>query len=91
MKIRYLVDENLSARVVATIQRHYPELAVLRVGDAGAPAFGTLDPDLLGWLEINQLQMHHARIAQPSTRCFPSPNARRLPPCLRSRCSSRVR
>jgi hypothetical protein len=54
MKIRYLVDENLSARVVATIQRHYPQLAVLRVGDPGAPAFGTLDPDILHWLEINQ-------------------------------------
>jgi hypothetical protein len=29
MKVRYLVDENLSARVVATIQRHYPALDVL--------------------------------------------------------------
>src|SRR6266487_6465990 len=54
MKIRYLLDENLSARVVATIQRHYPALDVLRVGDPGAPAFGTLDPDLLSWLEIHQ-------------------------------------
>ncbi|HEY3229613.1 MAG TPA: hypothetical protein VGJ87_10350 [Roseiflexaceae bacterium] len=45
MKIRYLLDENLSARVVATIQRHYPALDVLRVGDPGAPAFGTLDYD----------------------------------------------
>jgi hypothetical protein len=54
MKIHYLVDENLSARAVATIQRHYPALDVLRVGDAGAPAFGTLDPDLLRWLETHQ-------------------------------------
>ena len=54
MKIRYLVDENLSSRVVATIQRHYPALDVLRVGDADAPAFGTLDPDLLRWLETHQ-------------------------------------
>jgi len=54
MKIRYLVDENLSARVVTTIQRHYPALDVLRVGDTGAPAFGTLDPDLLRWLETHQ-------------------------------------
>jgi hypothetical protein len=45
MKIRYLVGENLSAWVVATIQRHYPQLDVLRVGDAGAPALGTLDLD----------------------------------------------
>jgi hypothetical protein len=54
MKIRYLVDENLSARAVATIQRHYPALDVLRVGDVGAPAFGTPDPELLRWLELHQ-------------------------------------
>jgi hypothetical protein len=54
MKIRYLVDENLSSRIVATIQRHYPELDVLRVGDAGAPIFGTLDLDLLRWLDLHQ-------------------------------------
>lgn len=54
MKIRYLVDENLSARVVATIHRHYPALDALRIGDTGAPVFGTLDPDLLRWRETNQ-------------------------------------
>jgi hypothetical protein len=54
MKIRYLLDENLSSRIVATIQRYYPELDVLRVGDEGAPAFGTLDPDILRWLESHQ-------------------------------------
>lgn len=54
MKIRYLLDENLSPRVKLTVQRHYPELDVIRVGDERAPAFGTLDPDILHWLEINQ-------------------------------------
>lgn len=54
MKLRYLLDENLSVRALATLQRHYPALDVLRVGDPGAPVLGTLDPDLLRWLEINQ-------------------------------------
>lgn len=54
MKLRYLLDENLSQRVALTIRRHYFELDVLRVGDEGAPAFGTLDPEILIWLEENQ-------------------------------------
>lgn len=54
MKLRYLLDENLSRRVALTIRRHYPELDALRVGDEGTPAFGTLDPDILIWLEENQ-------------------------------------
>lgn len=54
MKLRFLLDENLSPRVVSTIRRHYPELDVLRVGDEGAPALGTLDPDLLRWLEQHE-------------------------------------
>jgi hypothetical protein len=44
MKLRYLVDENLSARVVATIQRHYPQLDVLRVGDPGGPPLARSTP-----------------------------------------------
>lgn len=53
MKLRFLLDENLSPRVISTIQRHYPGLDVLRVGDEGAPALSILDPDLLHWLEQN--------------------------------------
>jgi hypothetical protein len=54
MKLRFLLDENLSSRVTLTVRRHYPELDILRVGDPGAPALGTLDPALLRWLETNQ-------------------------------------
>lgn len=54
MKLRYLLDENLSPRITLTIRRHYPDLDVLRVGDEGAPALGTLDPAILHWLELNQ-------------------------------------
>lgn len=54
MKLRLLVDENLSQRLKFALQRRYPEIDVLRVGDEGAPAFGTLDPDVLRYLEANQ-------------------------------------
>ncbi|RRR65521.1 MAG: hypothetical protein EI684_22875 [Candidatus Viridilinea halotolerans] len=54
MKIRYLLDENLSPRVKLTVARHYPGLDLLRVGDEGAPALGTLDPELLVWLDQQQ-------------------------------------
>ena len=54
MKLRFLIDENLSLRLKATLNRHYPSIDVLRVGDEGAPAFGTLDPDILHYLEASQ-------------------------------------
>jgi hypothetical protein len=49
-----LLDENLSPRVSLTIQRHYPVIDVLRVGDSGAPLLSILDPDLLLWLDAHE-------------------------------------
>lgn len=40
----YLFDENLDPRFLRTMQRHYPEIDVLRVGDIGAPSLGMSDP-----------------------------------------------
>lgn len=54
MKVRFLVDENLSPRLQLALRRTYAELDVLRVGDSGAPPLGTLDPDLLRYLEMDQ-------------------------------------
>lgn len=54
MKIRLLIDENLSPRLKATLRRHYPMIDVLRVGDEDAPPLGTLDPELLRYLEAHQ-------------------------------------
>ena len=51
MKIRYLLDENLDPRFVRTLNRYYPMVDVVRVGDAGAPALGTKDPELLAFVE----------------------------------------
>jgi hypothetical protein len=54
MKIRFLLDENLSPKLKLAIQRANPSIDVLRVGDPDAPNFGTLDPELLQYLEISQ-------------------------------------
>lgn len=54
MNVRFLLDENISPRVRVAIQRHYPDIDVLRVGDEGSPALETLDPDILQYLEQSQ-------------------------------------
>ena len=50
---RYLIDENLSPAYRAQLFYHEPLLEVLRVGDVGAPARGTQDPEILKWCEQN--------------------------------------
>jgi hypothetical protein len=54
MKVRFLLDENLSPRLKAALLRLSPTLDVVRVGDPGAPSLGTLDPDVLRYLELSQ-------------------------------------
>ncbi len=54
MKLRFLLDENLSLKLKKAIQRRYPEIDVLRVGDEAAPPLGTPDPEILHYLEANQ-------------------------------------
>lgn len=54
MSIRFLLDENISPRVRVAIQRHYPDIDILRVGDEGTPPLETLDPDILRYLEHSQ-------------------------------------
>ncbi len=54
MKIQFLLDENLSPRLKVAIQRLNPAINVLRVGEPGSPALGTLDPDILNYLVTSQ-------------------------------------
>lgn len=54
MKIRFLLDENLSPRLKIALQRLNPTIDVLRVGDPNAPALGTPDPDILRYLSTSQ-------------------------------------
>jgi hypothetical protein len=55
VRIRYLLDENLDPRFLRTLQQHYPQIDVLRVGDAGAPGLGVSDPAILVYAEVNRL------------------------------------
>ena len=50
---RYLIDENLSPAYRAQLLDREPLLEVLRVGDVGAPARSTQDPEILKWCEQN--------------------------------------
>jgi uncharacterized protein involved in high-affinity Fe2+ transport len=54
VKLRFLIDENLSPQIKLALQRRYPQIDILRVGDAGEPAFGTHDPAILHYLQIAQ-------------------------------------
>ncbi|BAG03379.1 MAG: DUF5615 family PIN-like protein [Microcystis sp.] len=54
MKIRFLLDENLSPKLKIAVQRINSTIDILRVGDADAPLLGTLDPNLLQYLELSQ-------------------------------------
>ena len=54
MKLRFLLDENLSAKLKTAIIRRYPIIDVVRVGDEAAPSLGTLNSDILRYLEATQ-------------------------------------
>ncbi|MEB3147616.1 MAG: hypothetical protein VKL60_01160 [Sphaerospermopsis sp.] len=54
MKIRFLLDENLSPKIKFAVLRLNPAIDIVRVGDPDAPALGTLDPELLRYLEVSQ-------------------------------------
>ena len=49
----YLIDENLSPAYRAQLLYRELSLTVLRVGDEGAPARSTQDPEILKWCEQN--------------------------------------
>src|SRR5260370_37229976 len=54
MRIRFLLDENASNALLRAIRQQDPLIDVLRVGDEGAPARGTLDPEILLHCEVAQ-------------------------------------
>ena len=54
MKVRFLLDENLSPRLKVAVLRFNPAIDILHVGDADAPPRGTLDPEILHYLELSQ-------------------------------------
>lgn len=50
-RIRFLLDENTAHAIGDQLLRRQPEIDILAIGTNPAPAIGTLDPDLLIWLE----------------------------------------
>jgi len=54
VKVRFLIDEDLSRDYVEQLRRYHSELDVLRVGMPGAPPFSTPDPALLLYCEREQ-------------------------------------
>ena len=54
MKIRFLLDENLSKQIKIATLRLNPVIDILCVGEQDAPPFGTLDSDILRYLEGSQ-------------------------------------
>ena len=53
MRPRFLLDENVDRAVQRQLHRLSPEIGVMLVGDEDAPTRGTLDPDILMWIEHN--------------------------------------
>ena len=54
MKVRFLLDENLPPRLTVAIKRFNSAIDVRRVGDPDTPPLGTLDPEVLRYLELSQ-------------------------------------
>jgi Domain of unknown function (DUF5615) len=54
VKVRFLLDENLSPRLKVAVLRLNPAIDIVRVGESNAPELGTLDPDVLRYLELSQ-------------------------------------
>ena len=49
----YLFDENVPLVISTQLQRREPSIRVYTIGDEAAPPKGTLDPDILKWIETN--------------------------------------
>jgi hypothetical protein len=52
--LKFLCDEDTVKALITTLRQMEPSMDILRVGESGAPAAGTLDPDLLIAAETQQ-------------------------------------
>lgn len=51
MSLKYLLDENVDRVYQTQLLQREPSLVVWAVGDPGAPARSTLDPEIICWCE----------------------------------------
>jgi hypothetical protein len=77
MAAKLLIDENARDgklwSAILTWWPHYQDADIIRVGDQGAPACGTLDPQVLEWaiaadrtlvtLDVNTMISYHSTLA----------------------------
>ena len=54
---KFLLDEHMNPHFRVAIRQCNPEIVVWCIGDPGAPAHGTLDPDILLWCEANDFSL----------------------------------
>jgi Domain of unknown function (DUF5615) len=64
--MRYLLDEHIAPVYRQQLLRAAPDLEVWIIGDPGAPARGTLDPDILDWCEA-----HHFILVTNNRKSMP--------------------
>ncbi len=63
---RLLVDENTPPAIRDQLRRKVAGICVLSVGEASAPSLGTLDPEILVWLERHAFCLvTHNRTSMP--------------------------
>jgi hypothetical protein len=56
-QFQFLLDEHVGARLQRALLRRQREMVVWRIGDAGAPPRGSLDPQILLWCERNDFAL----------------------------------
>ena len=54
---RYLLDEHIPPIYRTQLLYHESSLTILAIGDEGAPARGTSDPEILHWCEQNHFNL----------------------------------
>lgn len=54
MKIKFLIDENFPPKLKEAVKRLNANIDIIRVGNENAPISGTLDPDILSYLQLSQ-------------------------------------
>ncbi len=55
--IKYLLDEHVDPRLRKDLKKLSSNIVVWRIGDVGAPAISSLDPDILIWCEANNFSL----------------------------------
>jgi hypothetical protein len=54
MKVRFLLDENLTPRLKLAVLRLHPAIDIVRIGEPHTLPLGSLDPEVLIYLERSQ-------------------------------------